>query len=224
VDEPPPSLGAIVLCGGASARMGRPKAWLPFGDEALLQRVVRVLRGVVEPVVVVAADAQPLPALPADVLVARDAATGRGPLEGLAAGLDALAPRASAAFVVAVDMPFLHAALVRRLAALLATSGALAVVPRALGRDHPLAAAYRVEVRHALALLLAEGYLRARGLLERVPTLYATEAFLLEDDVLRDADPDLRSLRNVNTPADYEAALRLDADPRGAHWTKTTVE
>ena len=35
-------LGAIVLCGGRSRRMGGPKAWLPFGPERLLQRVVRL--------------------------------------------------------------------------------------------------------------------------------------------------------------------------------------
>ena len=36
------SLGAVVLCGGESRRMGRPKAWLPFGPERMLQRVVRL--------------------------------------------------------------------------------------------------------------------------------------------------------------------------------------
>ena len=35
------NLGAVVLCGGESRRMGQPKAWLPFGPERMLQRVVR---------------------------------------------------------------------------------------------------------------------------------------------------------------------------------------
>ena len=40
--------GAIILCGGASSRMGRDKAWLPFGpDEVMLQRVVRLVGEVV---------------------------------------------------------------------------------------------------------------------------------------------------------------------------------
>src|SRR5438045_3266596 len=43
--------GAVVLCGGRSRRMGRPKAWLPFGDEALLQRVVRRVGAAARPVV-----------------------------------------------------------------------------------------------------------------------------------------------------------------------------
>ncbi len=49
------SAGGIVLCGGQSKRMGRPKAWLPFGGETMLERVVRLLSEVVHPIVVVAA-------------------------------------------------------------------------------------------------------------------------------------------------------------------------
>src|SRR6516162_8765549 len=83
-------IGGIVLCGGRSERMGRPKAWLPFGDELLLPRVVRLLRQAVDPVVVVAAPDQDVPPLPDGVAVVRDEAKGRGPLQGLAAGLAAL--------------------------------------------------------------------------------------------------------------------------------------
>ena len=45
-------IGGIVLCGGKSQRMGTSKAWLRAGDEYLLQRVVRIVAGVVDPVVV----------------------------------------------------------------------------------------------------------------------------------------------------------------------------
>ena len=57
-------IAGIVLCGGQSKRMGKPKAWLPFGGELMLPRVVRILRTVVAPVVVVAAPDQDLPPLP----------------------------------------------------------------------------------------------------------------------------------------------------------------
>ena len=66
----------IVLCGGQSSRMGRPKAWLPFGDEVMLTRVVRRLAEVVAPIVVVAAPGQEVPALPAEVEVVRDPERG----------------------------------------------------------------------------------------------------------------------------------------------------
>ncbi len=70
--------------------MGSPKALLPFGPETMLQRVVRLLSGVVSPIVAVAAPGQDLPALPADVIITRDEREGLGPLEGLRAGLSAL--------------------------------------------------------------------------------------------------------------------------------------
>src|SRR5205809_6187475 len=108
-------VGGIVLCGGQSKRMGRPKAWLPFGDEVMLQRVVRILGGVVGPVVVVAAPDQELPALPDSVLIVRDEEKGRGPLQGLAAGLTALEGRADAAYLSSCDVPFLRPAFVQRM-------------------------------------------------------------------------------------------------------------
>src|SRR5262245_66661702 len=80
-------VGGIVVCGGHSRRMGRPKDWLPFGTELLLQRVVRTVGEAVEPIVVVAANDQELPPLPSCVEIARDRNRDRGPLEGLAAGL-----------------------------------------------------------------------------------------------------------------------------------------
>src|SRR5579875_1511202 len=92
--------GAVVLCGGESRRMGRPKAWLPFGPERLLQRVVRLVGAVARPIVVVAAPGQDLPDLPAEVGIVRDPVAGRGPLAGLAAGLAAFAGRADSVELV----------------------------------------------------------------------------------------------------------------------------
>ena len=94
--------------------MGRPKAWLAFGAEFMLQRVVRVLRDAVEPVVVVAAPDQDVPPLPEGVEIARDEIGGKGPLGGLAAGLAALEGRCDAVYLSSCDVPLLRAAFVRR--------------------------------------------------------------------------------------------------------------
>src|SRR5262245_64236372 len=99
--------GGIVLCGGRSTRMGSSKALLPFGPELMLQRVVRLLSQVVSPIVVVAAPGQEIPPLPADVILTRDEREGRGPLEGLLAGLTAIAPHADAAYATSCDVPLL---------------------------------------------------------------------------------------------------------------------
>src|SRR2546423_5298546 len=100
--------GGIVLCGGQSSRMGRPKAWLPMAGELMLPRVVRLLGEAVSPIVVVAAPEQDLPPLPAEVKVVRDEEKGRGPLQGLAAGLTALQGEVDAAYASSCDVPFLR--------------------------------------------------------------------------------------------------------------------
>jgi len=187
--------------------MGVPKAWLDFGGETLLARTVRTVATVASPVVVVAAAGQDTPPLPPGVLMVRDARSDRGPLEGLAAGLDAIAPYASLAFVSSVDAPFLHPALIRRLVDLRGSDHAIAA-PRTAGHVHPLGAVYSVSVRAEIAAMLAEGTLRLSALLWRVPTLFADEALLLAGAELAATDPELRSLANVNTPEEYAAAQR----------------
>ena len=192
--------GGIVLCGGQSKRMGRPKAWLPFAGETLLARVVRLLGEVVGPIVVVAAPDQDVPPLPAGVAVVRDEERGRGPLQGLAAGLAALRERAEAAYLSSCDVPFLKPAFVRRLIDRLGEH--FICVPRVGGYHHPLAAVYRLEVADAVARLLAEDRLRPFFLFETVPTR------VVEAGELADVDPSFQSLRNLNTLEEYESALR----------------
>jgi molybdopterin-guanine dinucleotide biosynthesis protein A len=186
--------------------MGRPKAWLPFAGELLLGRVVRLLGEVVSPCVVVAAVGQDVPPLPEDVQVVRDPERGRGPLQGLVAGLEALRNRADAAYVSSCDAPFLQPAFVRRMIELLGEH--IACVPQVGGLLHPLAAVYRLEVAAAADRLLAEDRLRTTLLVDAVPTRIVTA------EELTAVDPTLQSLRNLNTPEDYQAALR-DAGKQG---------
>jgi molybdopterin-guanine dinucleotide biosynthesis protein A len=189
---------AVVLCGGLSSRMGRPKALLPFGPEALLVRVLRACAEVCGEIVVVAAEGQELPPLPAGVRVVRDAMPEQGPLEGLAAGLAAV--RAPAAFCVSCDAPFLRPALVERLFESLGDAAAVRAV--AEGRVQPLGAVYRPSLAGKAARLVREGRRRVVDLVE------GEEARVLREPEVRGADPDLSSFRACNTPEEYAAALR----------------
>src|SRR5918993_6043797 len=111
--------GAVVLCGGEIRRMGQPKAWLPFGPELMLQRVVRLVGEAARPIVVVAAPDQELPPLPYWASIARDPVSGRGPLQGLAAGLAALPESVKLAYATATDVPLLRPAWIARLVELI---------------------------------------------------------------------------------------------------------
>jgi molybdopterin-guanine dinucleotide biosynthesis protein A len=198
-------VGGIVLCGGQSKRMGRPKAWLPFGNELMLPRVVRLLGEAVSPVVVVAAPDQEFPPLSANIEIVRDEEKGRGPLEGLLAGLRALQGRVDAAYLSSCDVPFLRPAFVRRLIDLLGDHSIC--VPRVDGRHHPLAAVYRLAVLPQVEHLLHDGRLRPVYLFDAVSTRVAEQSDFM------DVDPEFRTLCNLNAPEDYEAACRtLEAD------------
>jgi molybdopterin-guanine dinucleotide biosynthesis protein A len=192
-------LGGIVLCGGRSRRMGREKAWLPFGSELSLQRVVRIVQESADPVVVVAAPSQQLPELPDEVEILRDSVEGRGPLQGIAAGLAALSGSADAAFVSSCDAPLLTSRFIRRMADLLGDRSI--AVPSTDGHFHPLSAVYRVDALPTVEQLLAESRLRPAFLFDELPTR------VVADDDLKQADPTLASIRNVNTPEEYERVL-----------------
>jgi len=190
----------IVLCGGRSRRMGLDKGTLPFGPELMLQRVVRLTLEAVDKVVVVAAAEQRLPELPLGVLRIADRRAGRGPLEGLAAGITALQGSAEAVYATSCDVPLLQPALIARLFDLL-TDDLQIVVPRDGRFHHPLAAVYRCDILPQIEQLLADDRLRPVYLFDQARTLEVPV------DELRSVDPDLSTLENLNRPEDYLAAV-----------------
>ncbi len=192
---------ALILCGGASRRMGQPKAMLPFGPESLLQRVTRLIGPAVDEVVVVAASGQDLPRLPASVRVVRDHAAAQGPLQGLATGLAALPDAVDLVYALATDVPFLVPEWWVRLADL--GGSADLAIPEVEGRFHPLAAVYRRgPTLDAAEQLLRAGRLRLTGLVE----VMHSRVIAAHDLVA--VDPEFATLRNLNTPEDYQQALQ----------------
>jgi molybdopterin-guanine dinucleotide biosynthesis protein A len=191
--------GGIVLCGGKSTRMGVPKATLPFGPETMLQRVVRLLGTVVSPVVVVAAQGQPLPKLPDEITVTHDEREQRGPLEGLRAGLKALPNSVDIAYITSCDVPLLVPDFVERMIELLGDHDI--AVMEIDGFPHPLSAVYRRDTLPHVELLLAKDKLRPVFLFDAVRTRR------VRPEEMVSVDRELRTLRNLNTREDYLEAL-----------------
>jgi molybdopterin-guanine dinucleotide biosynthesis protein A len=179
--------------------MGAPKATLPFGPETMLQRVVRLLTTVVSPIVVVGASGQELPELPPAVIVTRDEREARGPLEGLRAGLTALPETVDAAYVTSCDVPLLVPAFVQRIIELLGDHDI--AVMEIDGFTHPLSAVYRRTTLPRIESLLAADRLRPAFLFDAVRTRR------VKPEEMTSADPQLHTLRNLNTREDYLAAL-----------------
>ena len=198
----------VVLAGGRSSRMGTSKAALEWHGSTLLRRTVGIVaRAANGPVVVVRAAGQDLPGLPDGTTVVEDPRPGKGPVQGIAAGLSALSGRAEAAFISSTDLPFLHPAFVRRVLRALDEKDVPDVaLPVARGYKQPLAAAYRVSLAEVAERLVKEDRLKPAFLFEQCRVAMLDDAALLTDPVLAALDPDLDSLLNVNEPADYQQA------------------
>lgn len=180
--------------------MGRPKALLPFDGAPLIVHVVNTLRTLFPEVVVVGAPAQDLPPLP--VTLVRDDVAHQGPVGGIYYGLTAA--EGDVAFVTSCDSVFLDPRLIRHVLARIEDHDV--AVPYWQGRFQPLHAAYRRTVLPYLAGQLERGELRPVHLFDNVRTRR------IEESEIREIDPEGWTFFNMNTPGDYEEALR--------HWSE----
>lgn len=195
------SFATIVLAGGASSRMGRAKALLPFGPETLIERMVRRLAPVSREVVVVSGPHLRLPPLPEGARLVEDEQPLEGPLSGIRYGLRATA--SELLFVCGCDHPFFLPAVAEMLVArCLGEPDALGAWPRWKTTPQPLLGAYRKTILPVVESMLDRGKRRAIDL----PSL-VTIVDVAAEDVLA-VDPSGQSFFDVDTPEDYRAALR----------------
>jgi molybdopterin-guanine dinucleotide biosynthesis protein A len=184
----------VILAGGLSRRMGRDKAVLPAGDGTLIGHLARRLAPVVEETIVAGGSGgRTLPG----VTVVEDRFPGMGPLAGIHAGL--LAARTPLAWVVGCDLPDADPGLAALLCGL--ADDFEAVVPWIDAEAQGVCAVYQRALASRIDAMLRAGERRVSTLLDRSNVRYVTA------EELRVVDPELRSFRNLNTPADYQAWL-----------------
>ena len=201
-------ISVVILAGGTSRRLGRDKAAEPFGHETMLRRVARRASESVgsNDVVIVVANIGQSEKAPANIphRLVVDSWPGSGTLGGIYTGLEAA--RNEWALVVACDMPFLSAPLLRYMTGL--RDGVAAVVPVIGERPEPTHALYSQWCIPAISQRLQAGQLKASGFLESVRVRY------VEEDEARRFDPELLSFFNVNRPEDLARAVEIAAQER----------
>jgi len=175
----------LVLAGGSSRRMGRPKAWLEIGDTILLRWVTDRLAPDFDEVLISFAEPEQLEQ-PVPYRVVFDRKPGAGPMAGIEAGL--MAARRDPVFVIACDMPFVT----RDIAAMTVAAARIsdAAVPRIEGRAEPVCAAYRKTALPAITAALDAGQRRAADILAGMDVTW-----------LEHIPPDV--LGSVNTPDEF---------------------
>lgn len=181
-------IGAVVLCGGKSRRMGQEKARLTLGGETFLERILGQLDGFDEILISVnGMETKPFLQYPS----VADIYPRCGPMGGLHAALSFC--RSDALLAVSCDMPFFH----RDLARMLCNSvepGIDAVAPlSADGLCQPLCAVYRKHLWPIFQQQLERGSYKLQDALKsmRVRNVYVTGR--LE-----------HYLENINTPEEYQ--------------------
>ena len=179
----------VILTGGASRRMGRDKALLPFGDTTLLQTLIDRFAAL-GPVAVSVdrtgrfafSGARELP----------DAYPRQGPMNGIVAGFRAT--DAEALLLTAVDLPYGDPALALRLEALRGEADAC-LLRRGPKGIEPLFAVYGRACLPVAEDCLQNGRNSVKALLDRAAVRYAAPEELAGFDLDR-------CFTNVNTPED----------------------
>src|SRR5215831_9495878 len=188
------SMPAALLAGGASRRMGRPKALLRFGSGTLLHHQLTKLSVLFDETFLVVKD--PPDAATGKARLLLDATPKQGAIYGLIRTLEEIPDRV---FVMAIDLPLMAPDLIRAIAERGAATEAPALIPESGGRLQPLAAVWRRSALSAARQQVTRGDLSLHGLAE------AVHAEILPEKDWKHFDPSGNSFTNLNTMADYLA-------------------
>jgi molybdopterin-guanine dinucleotide biosynthesis protein A len=176
--------------------MGRDKALLKLGKRSLIEIVLERVRVVAAEVIVVTNTPRRYVHLAARLV--SDIYPGVGTLGGIHAGLTAATY--NHALVVGCDMPFLNPSLLAYLASMAPRHDV--VVPSIDGLLEPLHAVYS---RSCLPLIEAQISTRQWQAFSFYPR--ARVRYVEREEIVR-FDPELLSLRNANTPAEWQRVER----------------
>lgn len=188
----PEDMGAVVLAGGESRRMGRDKSLLPWRGKTLIEGVLEQLKGNVGDMVVSTNRREAYSFL--NMKIAEDDEKGLGPISGILSGVRASSQEINA--VVAGDIPFINLPLLRKMKEK-AYEGFKAVIPLCQGYYEPLFGIYTKGILSTLEQALNGG---TRKILDALP----------EGDVYWYQVEDMSWLRNINTEEEYRALTEED--------------
>lgn len=190
-------VSGIILAGGNSRRMGRDKAFLPWGQTTLIEHLLERLRPVTDELVVAVKDARAFRHLKARVV--EDCVPDAHALGGLYTGLRAACHERC--FVCACDAPFLNVPLIRFLVE--QVDGYELVIPKTRHGLEPLHAVY---AKSALGAIKEQLRRRHWDLKALVPTL---RTLVVGPESIHRFDPEELSFFNLNAPEDLAQALLI---------------
>jgi len=188
------TITGVILAGGQSRRMGQNKALMSLGGKRLVDRVVAVMREVFHDHLLVTNT----PEVYADLglPMARDVWPEKGSLGGVYSAIYHVPT--PYCLVVACDMPFLNAAVLRYLMTQIADYDV--IIPDVLDELQTLHAIYSKACLPPIERCLTANRLRIVGFFPEVRVRRVTAS------ELQPYDPHLLAFQNLNTPEEFQAA------------------
>lgn len=188
-------IGAVILAGGKSRRIGRDKALIPIDNLPLIDILLKRLKKVFNDIIIISE--QKPDYLKFGLKVFEDIIKGCGPLGGIHSGL--VNSNLEQNFFFACDMPFVNMELVQYMSG--SASDFDVVIPRVGRKLEPLHCIYSKACIEPIEKQLEKGDRKIINFFPDVKIRY------VEEEEIRKFDPDFLSFYNINTPEDYRHAL-----------------
>jgi molybdopterin-guanine dinucleotide biosynthesis protein A len=187
----------VILAGGKSRRMGRDKAFLPYGKGLLIERVIEVVQQVTADVILITNTPEQYQRFGLPMF--SDVIPEAGSLGGVYSGL--VFAKTPYSLCLACDMPFVKPAFLRFLCDTAAEADV--VIPRNAEDFQPLCAVYSQVCREPIRQKIEGGRLKITGFFDQVSVR------VIDGDLLARYDPHDIMFFNANTPEEYAKAQHM---------------
>ena len=187
----------VILAGGKSRRMGRDKAFLPFGNGVLIERVIDVAHSVSDELLLITNTPEQYQRF--GLPMVSDVIPEAGSLGGIYTGL--VHAKTPYSLALACDMPFVRPEFLRFLCEMVAEADV--VIPKNAADFQPLCAVYSQACREPIRQRIETKRLKITGFFDQV------RVHVIAGEVLARYDPHDVMFFNANTPEEYEKARRM---------------
>lgn len=186
----------VILSGGKNTRMGTNKAFIEINGERLIDRTVKLFKGIFDEVIIVTN--APLPYLDLNVTIVSDVIKGKGALGGIYSGIFYAA--SSHCFIAACDMPFLNESFIKYMVENIEHYDIVVPekVSKPIGWMEPLHAVYSRNCLPPIRNLLKKNELKISALYRGL------NVRLIPEKTVKEFDPHDQMFLNVNTKEDLE--------------------
>jgi molybdopterin-guanine dinucleotide biosynthesis protein A len=197
ISPPKLAVSSIILAGGKNSRFGQEKAFLRIGKTTIIEEQIHALSKIFDEIIIVTNKRFRYKNL--DVKVVTDIIPDSGPLGGLYSGL-AVSSNIHC-FLIGCDMPFVNLKLIKHMIDRIGEKDI--IIPESTGGKEALYAIYSINCLETIKHQVENGHLRLVDILK-----FHKVEYISNEDIKR-LDPEEDSFYNVNSPSDYEQALRI---------------